>query len=144
MVHWSSEISINQFGGHHTIQWWILKPCGRFWFLVSKIYYMLYFILWFFCPYTEFYPSCFFPHTDKHLAVLSQGTFDTQSIHIFGLVYYLSTARNSPFYIKCYTYGNQCSFCSKLMFTNGKNCKYMIRFYSNLYFCQTHIWTTVV
>jgi hypothetical protein len=27
---------------------------------------------------------------------------------IFGLVYYLSTARNSPFYIRCYTYGNQC------------------------------------
>jgi hypothetical protein len=26
--------------------------------------------------------------------------------HIFGLVYYLSTARNSPFYIRCYIYGN--------------------------------------
>ena len=45
---------------------------------------------------------------DRYLAVLSQRTFDTQSIHIFGLVYYLSTARNGPFYIRCYTYGNQC------------------------------------
>jgi hypothetical protein len=35
----------------------------------------------------------FCPHTDKHLAVLSKRTFDTQSIHIFGLVYYLSTSR---------------------------------------------------
>jgi hypothetical protein len=34
-------------------------------------------------------------------------TFDTQSIHIFGLVYYLSTSRNSPFYIRCYTYGKR-------------------------------------
>jgi len=25
-----------------------------------------------------------------------------------GLVYYLSTARNSQFYSRCYTYGNQC------------------------------------
>ena len=44
-------------------------------------------ILWIFCP-----------HTDKHLAVLSQHTFDTQPIHIFGLVDYLSTARNSPIF----------------------------------------------
>ena len=49
----------------------------------------------------------FFPHTDKHLAVLSERTFDTRSIHIFGLVYYLSTSRNSPFYIRCYTYGKR-------------------------------------
>jgi hypothetical protein len=38
---------------------------------------------------------------------LSKRTFDTQSIHIFGLVYYLSTSRNSPFYIRCYTYGKR-------------------------------------
>jgi hypothetical protein len=37
-------------------------------------------------------------------------------------------------------------FCSKLMFTNGKIvvCKYIIWFYSNLYFCQTHIWTSLL
>jgi hypothetical protein len=47
----------------------------------------------------SFIPAGFFcPHTDKHLAILSKRTFDTQSIHIFGLVYYLSTSRNSPFY----------------------------------------------
>jgi hypothetical protein len=51
--------------------------------------------------------SDFCPHTDKHLAILSKRTFDTQSIHIFGLVYYLSTSRNSPFYIRCYTYGKR-------------------------------------
>ena len=44
----------------------------------------------------------FCPHTDNHLAVLSKCTFDTQSIHIFGVVYYLSTSWNSPFYIRCY------------------------------------------
>ena len=31
----------------------------------------------------------------------------TQSIHIFGLVYYLSTSQNSSFYIRCYTYGKR-------------------------------------
>ena len=46
-------------------------------------------------------------HTDNNLAILSQHTFDTQSIHIFGLVYYLSTAQISPFYVGCYSYGNQ-------------------------------------
>jgi hypothetical protein len=56
----------------------------------------------------QFYPSWFFcPHTDKHLAVLSKSTFDTQSIHIIGLVYYFSISRNSPFYIRCYTYGKR-------------------------------------
>ena len=85
-------------------------------------------------------------NTDKHLAILSKRTFDTQSIHIFGLVYYLSTSRNSPFYIGCYTYGKRFLFCSKLMFTNGNIvvCKYIIWFYSNLYFCQTHIWTSLL
>jgi hypothetical protein len=57
--------------------------------IVSKIY-MLNFVLWlvFFCP-----------HTDKHLAVLSKRTFDTQSIHIFGLVLEVEKGRhqNIPF-----------------------------------------------
>ena len=53
----------------------------------------------------QFYPSWFFlPSYWQHLAVLSKRTFDTQSIHIFGLVYYLSTSRNNPFYIRSYTY----------------------------------------
>ena len=66
--------------------------------------------------------SCFFLHTDKNLAVLSQCTFDTQSIHIFGLVYYLSTAQNSPFYIRCYTYGNQCFVLFEVNVYKWKNC----------------------
>ena len=82
--------------------------------IVSKIY-MLNFVLWlvfFLSPYWQkycsFIPAVFFcPHTDKHLAILSKRTFDTQSIRIFGLVYYLSTSRNSPFYIRCYTYGTR-------------------------------------
>jgi hypothetical protein len=47
--------------------------------------------LWAFnIPQNTYYITVFFcPHTDKHLAVLSKHTFDTQSIHIFGLVYYL-------------------------------------------------------
>jgi hypothetical protein len=40
--------------------------------------------------YCSFIPAGFFcPHSDKHLVVLSKRIFDTQSIHIFGLVYYL-------------------------------------------------------
>ena len=41
---------------------------------------------------------------------------------------------------------NDLLFCFKLMFTNGKIvvCKYIIGFYSNLYFCQTHIWTSLL
>ena len=76
--------------------------------IVSKIY-MLNFVLWlvFFSvsiltKILQFYPSWF-----KHLAILSKRTFNTRSIHIFGLVYYLSTSRNSPFYIRCYTYGKR-------------------------------------
>ena len=99
--------------------------------------------------YCSFIPAGFVcPHTDKHLAVLFKRTFDTQSIHIFRLVYYLSTSRNSPYYIRCYTYGKR-SFVKNVlsyMFTNGNIvvCKYIIWFYSNLYFCQTHIWTSLL
>jgi hypothetical protein len=84
--------------------------------IVSKIYmYMLNFVLWllfFLSPYWQKYCSfipagLFCPHSDKHLVVLSKRIFDTQSIHIFGLVYYLSTSLNSPFYIRCYTYGKR-------------------------------------
>ena len=79
--------------------------------IVSKIY-MLNFVLWlvFFSvsiltKILQFYPSWIFsPHTDKPLVILSKRTLDTQSIHIFGLVCYLSTSQNSPFYIRCYTY----------------------------------------
>ena len=123
-------------------------------YIESKIF-MLNFVLWFvffFCFHTDkniavLYQLGFFsPHTDKHLSILSKRTFDTQSIHVFGLVYYLSTSRNSPFYIRCYTYGKHLLFCSKLMFTNGKIvvCKYIIWLYSNLYFCQKHIWTSLL
>ena len=83
--------------------------------IVSKIC-MLNFVLWLvfsFCLHTDKNIAVlsqlgfFALNTDKHLAILSKRTFDTQSIHIFGLVYYLSTSRNSPFYIGCYTYGKR-------------------------------------
>ena len=117
VVHRSSETSTNQSDV-------IIRSDDRFLNLVidsvSKIY-MLNFVLWFFLIFffvsmltkiLQFYPSWFFfcPHTDKHLAVLSKRTFDTQPIHIFGLVYYITTSRDSPFYIRCYTYGKR-SFC---------------------------------
>jgi hypothetical protein len=84
--------------------------------IVSKIYAQLCSLIWlgffFLSPYWQkycsFIPAGFFcPHTVKHLAILSKRTFNTRSIHIFGLVYYLSTSRNSPFYIRCYTYGKR-------------------------------------
>ena len=118
MVHRSSETSTNQSD-------LIVRSDDRFLNLVvdsdsivSKIYMLKFVFGCFFVFFVsiltkilQFYPSCFFfyphSHTDKHLAVLSKRTFDTQSIHIFGLVYYLSTSRNSPFYIRCYTYGKR-------------------------------------
>ena len=145
VVHRSSETTTNQSDI-------IIRSDDRFLNLVvdsdsigSKIY-MLNFVLWliffffFLSPYWQkycsFIPAGFFcPHTDKHLAVLSKCTFDTQSIHIFGLVHFISGVTHIE---------NNLLFCSKLIFTNGKIvvCKYIIWFYSNLYFCQTHIWTT--
>ena len=93
MVYRSSETSINQLDV-------IIRSDDRFLSLVvdsdsivSKIY-MLNFVLWlvFFSvsiltKILQFYPRWVFfcPHTDKHLAILSKRTFDTQSIHIFGL-----------------------------------------------------------
>ena len=110
VVHRSSETSTNQSDV-------IIRSDDRFLNLVvdsDSICLTLFFgcFFLFFCPYWQkycsFIPVGFFcPHTDKHLAVLSKCTFDTQSIHIFGLVYYLSTSRNSPFYIRCYTYGKR-------------------------------------
>ena len=118
MVYRSSETSTNQSDV-------IIRSDDRFLNLVvdsdsivSKIY-MLNFVLWLFlflfcfCLHTDKNIAVlsqlifFCSHTDKHLAALSKCTFDTQSIHIFGLVYYLSTSRNSPFYIRCYTYGKR-------------------------------------
>ena len=108
VVYRSSETSTNQSDV-------IIRSDDRFFNLVvdsdsivSKIY-MLNFVLWlgfFMSPYWQkycsFIPAGFFcPHTDKHLAILSKRTFDTHSIHIFGLVYYLSI------YIRCYTYGKR-------------------------------------
>ena len=53
--------------------------------------------------------SFFCPHIEKNLAVYSlQVLLTTRSIHTIGLVHYLSTARNSTFYIRFYKYGNQC------------------------------------
>ena len=106
--------------------------------IVSNIYMLnLFFGCFFFCLHTDKNIAVlsqlgffFCPHTDKHLAILSKRTFNTQSIHIFGLVYYVSTSRNSPFYIRCYTYGKR-SFVKNVlsyMFTNGNIvvCKYII------------------
>jgi hypothetical protein len=73
----------------------------------------------FFCPHTDKHltriiQSLYYAPAGRsiiqvniHLAILSKRTFDTQSIHIFGLVYHLFTSRNSPFYIRCYTYGKR-------------------------------------
>jgi hypothetical protein len=64
---------------------------------------MLNFVLWlvFFSVFIltkilQFYPSWgfFCPHTDKHLAILSKRTFDTQSIHIFGLFLEIEKGRH--------------------------------------------------
>jgi hypothetical protein len=111
VVHRSSETSTNQSDV-------IIRSDDRFLNLVvdsDSICLTLFFgcFFLFFCLHTDKNIAVlsqlvfFCPHTDKHLAVLSKRTFDTQSIHIFGLVYYLSTSRNSPFYIRCYTYGKR-------------------------------------
>ena len=111
VVHRSSETSTNQSDV-------IIRSDDRFLNLVvdsDSICLTLFFgcFFLFFCLHTDKNIAVlsqlvfFCPHTDKHLAALSKRTFDTQPIHIFGLVYYLSTSRNSPFYIRCYTYGKR-------------------------------------
>ena len=83
--------------------------------IVSKIY-MLNFVVWlgFFSvsiltKILQFYPSwCFLPSILINIWQFCPSVLlTTQSIHIFGLVYYLSIFRNSPFYIRCYTYGKR-------------------------------------
>ena len=102
MVYRSSETSINQLDV-------IIRSDDRFLSLVvdsdsivSKIY-MLNFVLWLFffsvsilTKILQFYPSWgfFCPHTDKHLSILSKHTFDTQSIHIFGLFLEIEKGRH--------------------------------------------------
>jgi hypothetical protein len=129
VVHRSSETSTNQSDV-------IIRSDDRFLNLVvdsdsivSKIY-MLNFVLWlvfflslYWQKYCSFIPAFFFcPHSDKHLAALSKHTFDTQSIHIFGLVYYLSISRNSPFYIRCCTYGKRSFVLFQVNVYKWKNC----------------------
>jgi hypothetical protein len=68
---------------------------------------------------------CYMLMFTNRIIVVCKYTYDFIHIftfvkHIFRLVYYLSTARSSPFYIRCYTYENNLLFCSKLMFTNRK------------------------
>jgi hypothetical protein len=114
VVHRSSETSTNQSDINIRSDDRFLNFVVDSDSIVSKIYMLKFVFGCFFVFFVsiltkilQFYPSWgfFCPHTDKHLAVLSKRTFDTQSIHIFGLVYYLSTSRNSPFYIRYYTYG---------------------------------------
>ena len=91
----------------------IIRSDDRFLNLVVDSGLTLFFGWFFFCLHTDKNIAVlsqlvfFCPHTDKHLSILSKPTFDTQSIHKFGLVYYLSTSQNSPFYIRCYTYGKR-------------------------------------
>ena len=116
MVHRSSETSTN----HSDV---IIRSDDRFLNLVvdsdsivSKIY-MLNFVLWlllfFFVSILtkilQFYPSwVFFALILTNIWQFCPSVLLTlKSIHIFGLVYYLSTSRNSPLYIKCYTYGKR-------------------------------------
>ena len=158
MVHRSSETSTNQSDVIIRTDDRFLNPVVDSDSIVSKIY-MLNFVFWLFLflfffvsiltKILQFYPSCFFsPHTDKHLAVLSKRTFDTQSIHIFGLVYYLGTPiiyllpRIVHFISGVTHMENDLLFCSKLMFPNGKIIvyKFMIQFYLYLYFCQSYSW----
>ena len=56
--------------------------------MLNFVLWLLFFSVSILTKILQFYPSWFFfcPHTDKHVAILSKRTFDTQSIHIFGLV----------------------------------------------------------
>ena len=126
MVYRSSETSTNQSDV-------IIRSDDRFLNLVvdsdskvSKIY-MLNFVLWllFFSvsiltKILQFYPSWFF--FALILTNIWQFCPSVLLTHIFGLVYYLSTSRNSPFYIRCYTYGKQSFVWFKVNVYKWKNC----------------------
>ena len=116
-------------GRHHAIRWSIIIPCGPFWFLVPKIY-RLHFILFFFFFFLSYWQtSCsFVPAYFWH----------SVNTHIWSSLLFIYCLEWSLLYQVLH-------ICFKLMFTNGKIvvCKYTIRFYSGLCFCQTHIWTSI-
>jgi hypothetical protein len=99
-VYRSSETSINQLDVIIRSDDRLLSLVVDSDSIVSKIY-MLNFGCFFFSvsiltKILQFYPSWgfFCPHTDKHLAILSKCTFDTQSIHIFGLFLEIEKGRH--------------------------------------------------
>ena len=156
MVHRSSETSTNQSDVIIRSDDRLLNPVVDSDSIVSKIY-MLNFVLWLFflCfflspywqKYCSFIPAVFFSLILTNiwqccpsvLLTLSQYTYlDYSIIYLLpGIVHFISGVTHME---------NNLLFCSKLMFTNGKIvvCKYIIWFYSNLYFCQTHIWSSLL
>ena len=151
LVHRSSETSTNQSDV-------IIRSDDRFLYLVvdsdsqclKYICYTLFSGCFFFVlilTFCSFIPAVFFliltnilQFCPSVLLTLSQYTYLNQSIMYLllpGIVHFISGVTHME---------TNVLFCSKLMFTNWKIvvCKYTIRFYSNLYFCETHIWTSLL
>ena len=122
--------------------------------IVSKIY-MLNFVLWlgFFSvsiltKILQFYPSWVFLPSWQTSGNFVQAYFwhsvNRQYTYLTSLLFIYFP--ESFILYQVLHMENDLLFCSKLMFTNGKivDCKYIIWFYSNFYFCQTHIWTSLL
>jgi hypothetical protein len=76
--------------------------------MLSFVLWLLFFSVSILTKILQFYPSWVFfcPHTDKHLAILSKRTFDTRSIHIFGLFLEIEKGRHQNIpnkYFSCYS-----------------------------------------
>ena len=126
-------------GRHHAIRWSIIIPGGPFWFLVPKIY-RPHFILGFFWVFFVF----FFSYWQTSCSFVPAYFWHSVNTHIWSSLLFIYFPE---YFISGVTHmENDILFCSKLMFTNEKIvvCKYIIWFYSNLYFCQTHIWTSLL
>ena len=114
---------------------------------------------------TLFFGYCFFlsPYWQKYCSFIPAGFFlpsywqtsgnfvqayfwHSVNTHIWTSLLFIYLPEYSIFISGVTHMENDLLFCFKLMFTNGNIvvCKYIIWFYSNLYFCQTHIWTSLI
>jgi hypothetical protein len=127
--YWWQESDIwSQASYRDVILWEAFLDSSDSYFLFSDLVGFFFLIL---TNILQFYPSWFFLSLYWQTSYsFIPGSFDTHSIHIFGLVYYLSTARNSPFYIRCYTYGNQCFVLFQVHVYKWKN--YSLKIYDTI------------
>ena len=116
--------------------------------MLSFVLWLVFFSVAILIKILQFYPSWFFlpSYWQTSVNFVQAYFWHLVNTHIWtsllfidfpGIVHFISGVTHME---------NDLLFCSQLMFTNGNIvvCKYIIWFYSNLYFWQTHIWTSLL